>query len=129
MYLRRKGYHIQWNAFTSTSLSESVASDFSQRDWSPDKIPVLFDIRRNHTHPTCANFSSFSDYADEKEVVMIPGCRFRVESVDKKARPVRIVLKEVQLAAHKQYTQEDYKRKKHFAQKRNRRGRVGVLFK
>jgi hypothetical protein len=93
---------VQWNAFTSTSLSETVAITFSERGVNK-KNPVIFDIRRTANHPTAANISAHAteEYQWEKEVLMIPGCRFVVVSIDDQCSPVRIILKERVLQCHK----------------------------
>jgi hypothetical protein len=104
-YRARIGKVIQWNAFASTSVSEKVARQFSQRGkGNGNKICVIFDIRRKPAHPTAANISGHvvEEYRDEKEVLMIPGCRFKVLEVnDDRSDEVFVVLKEVQLMSHK----------------------------
>ena len=65
---------------------------------------MIFDIRRKPAHPTAANISGHvvEEYRDEKEVLMIPGCRFKVLEVnDDGSDEVFVVLKEVQLKSHK----------------------------
>ena len=97
----RRGGILQWNGFTSTSLSKRVARSFAGE---PDagRVPVLFEIRRGASHPTAANISKFSRYTqrDEEEVLLIPGFRFKVIEVRDDGASTHVILKEHQIKSH-----------------------------
>lgn len=95
----RRGGILQWTGFTSTSLSERVARSFAGE---PDasRTAVFFEIRRAASHPTAANISKFSAYTHEKEVLLIPGFRFKVIEVRDDGASARVILKEHQIKSH-----------------------------
>lgn len=87
---------VQWQAFSSTSLSERQAREFAGRGLTHATRPVLFEIRRDRRRPTAARIDRFaSQYEGEKEVLMIPGCRFKVVDVSTEGELNRIVLQEI----------------------------------
>lgn len=90
----RKNSMIQWQAFTSTSLSEREAEQFARGGAHELKHPVLFEIRRDPKRATAARIDDLvaEDYASEKEVLMIPGCRFEVGGVTTDGDLTRITL-------------------------------------
>ena len=102
VYQERVGCVIQWNAFSSTSLSEKVAEEFSERGNSNQKTPVVFEIRRHASHPTAAYIAEYADENSrwQKEVLMIPGCRFKILRIEENTYPMKIVLKEIVLKSH-----------------------------
>lgn len=90
----RKNSMIQWQAFTSTSLSEREAEHFARGSAHELKHPVLFEIRRDPKRATAARIDDLvaEDYASEKEVLMIPGCRFEVGGVTNDGDLTRVTL-------------------------------------
>ena len=96
----RRGGILQWNAITSTSLSEAVAMRFAENAGDAGTARVVFEIRRTASHPTAAKISEFSQYADQKEVLFIPGCRFKVIEVRDEGAFSRVILKEHQIKSH-----------------------------
>lgn len=97
---------VQWLPFASCSRSENVAKAFAAGlHYQPDEPskPVIFEIHRKPSHPTAAYIDDYSYYPGEKEVLMIPGCRFKVKEFKDASSDdgcMRVVLQEVQLESH-----------------------------
>ena len=97
------GEVFQWQSFVSTSMKLSVARDqFSGRNLEDGKRPVIFEIRRNPHHPTAAKIweYAYEPYKSEKEVLMIPGVRFKVLSKYVRGDITNIVVREICLLKH-----------------------------
>lgn len=100
--LYKPGKEFRWQGFVSTSISANVAKEFSQRNLTPDKRRVVFEIRRTASHPTAAKIWDFAvdEYKWEKEVLMIPGVRFKVLSKYVRGDITYIVVREICLDKH-----------------------------
>jgi len=86
---QRNGKQVQWNSFTSTSLSRDVALNFA-RDGG-----VLFTIKRDPTHAAAADIGAFSQFPNEQEVLLLPMQIFDVVGVHVRDTFSEIVLDEV----------------------------------
>ena len=89
---QRDGEQVQWNAFTSTSLSRDVALEFAQRDGGDG---VLFVITRDPQHAAAADISTQSQFPSEQEVLLLPMQVFDVQGVHDRGGHIEIVLREV----------------------------------
>ncbi|MCK9154643.1 MAG: ADP-ribosyltransferase domain-containing protein, partial [Paludibacteraceae bacterium] len=79
----KPGDSVYMKSFTSTSLLESKASEFNS--------DVLFEIESL----TGRNISHISDYPTEKEVLLSPDTRYKVESIEFEQKSIRVRLKEL----------------------------------
>jgi hypothetical protein len=85
------GRAVQWDAFTSTSTSREVATEFAERRGNG----VLFVIRRNPSHAAAADIHEYSMWPLEREVLLLPGMRFEVRNIQRKGTLTEVVLDEL----------------------------------
>ncbi|CAF3617319.1 unnamed protein product [Rotaria sp. Silwood1] len=87
----QKDKYFKWLIFVSTSLDENVAKTFARN--------ILYEIEldRNATNDQFVHLENVSYYRDEREVLLRPGVRFRVNRVnqmksDEKINFVRVYI-------------------------------------
>lgn len=86
---QRNRARVQWNSFTSTSLSREVALEFAGDDG------VLFVITRDPEHAAAADIHTYSQFPNEQEVLLLPMQVFDVQGVHDRGTHTEIVLREV----------------------------------
>jgi len=85
------GQTVQESAFTSTSYSTKVATDFQTMTPKPGDVKVLYLIESKHGKKV----SEFSKYPNESEVLFPPNTQFKVVERTDKNGVIRIKMVEV----------------------------------
>ncbi|CAF2601852.1 unnamed protein product [Rotaria sp. Silwood2] len=72
----QKDKYFKWLSFVSTSLDENVAKTYARN------ILYEIELRRHSSNDQFVYLEKISYYTDEREVLLRPGVRFRVNRVD-----------------------------------------------
>jgi tetratricopeptide (TPR) repeat protein len=82
---RSEGKIISNNSFLSTSMDSSVAMIFCEKQSRPDLQRVLFTIDADPnvgTSKPFADISYLAEFHDEREILFMPGCLFRLMKIE-----------------------------------------------
>lgn len=90
--------NFSWNSVTSTSADQKIAEKFTQDKWNDKKTAVLFKIevprrQENLQNSSLLDIKEYSDFIEEKEIVLPPGSIFELKKCSASQTGVEIHLK------------------------------------